>query len=80
MGIGLMISIDGIDQMHDLQRPYAGGKGSYVDVAQAVEIACSEGLKPDISITVTAQNVQGLPETIGWVLEKGLPFKPSLTQ
>jgi uncharacterized protein len=59
---------------HDAQRPYAGGRGTFEDVAEAVELALSYELIPDISITVSGRNAEGLPEIVDWVLERNLPF------
>lgn len=74
MGLRLMISLDGMGDWHDAQRPYAGGRGTFNDVAEAVELALHYGLIPDISITVSGRSAEGLPEIIAWVLERNLPF------
>ena len=70
----LMISLDGMGDWHDAQRPYAGGRGTFKDVAEAVEMALEHDLVPHISITVSGRNAEGLPEIIAWVLERNLPF------
>lgn len=75
MNIGLMISMDGLDEIHNNQRPFANGDGSSEKVIEAIEIAQEEEITPEISITVTAKSVKGLPKTIEWILKKGLPFK-----
>lgn len=74
LGLRLMVSLDGIGSAHDAQRPYASGRGSFADVAHAVEIAIAGGLPPDISITVTGKSAAHLPEVIAWVLNHDLPF------
>jgi uncharacterized protein len=74
LGLRLMISLDGIDGWHNMQRSYASGRGSFDDVASAVKLALANGLMPDISITVSGRNAAGLPEIVGWVLEHNLPF------
>lgn len=74
LGLRLMISLDGIEDWHDAQRPYAGGRGTFSDIAEAVELALHYGLIPDISITVSGRSAEGLPEIIAWVLERNLPF------
>ncbi|MBT3389669.1 MAG: radical SAM protein [Chloroflexi bacterium] len=70
----LMISLDGMGDWHDTQRPYAGGRGTFQDVAEAVELALDHALVPHISITVSGRNAEGLPAIIAWVLERDLPF------
>ena len=74
LGLRLMISLDGMAEWHDSQRPYAGGRGTFVDVAESVELALAHNLIPDISITVSGRSAEGLPEIIAWVLERELPF------
>ncbi len=73
-GLRLMISLDGIGALHDCQRHYADGCGSFGEVSHAVEIALAGGLMPEISVTVSGRNAVGLAETVAWVLERDLPF------
>lgn len=73
-GMRLMLSIDGIGLMHDAQRPFLGGQGTYEKVWRALERAINSGLKPFISITVTDESVSGLPELITRLLPLDLPF------
>ena len=44
LGIRLMISLDGFGAYHDSHRPYAGGRGSFKDVSEAVDLALANGL------------------------------------
>ncbi len=74
LGLRLMISLDGLGRFHDQQRAYANGRGSADDVLRSIELALEYALIPDISITVSGQNIEGLPELIGWILERDLPF------
>jgi len=78
LGLRLMISMDGIGKFHDCQRPQVNGKGSYTSVANAIEMACSNGLIPHISITVSNRNIDGLADTVAWMLERELPFNINL--
>jgi len=74
LGLRLMISLDGLGNHHDSQRSYANGRGTFSDVARAIEFALDYGLIPDISITVSGRNAGGLSELIEWVLARDLPF------
>lgn len=74
LNLRLMISLDGLGETHDRQRPFAGGHGSSRAVVQAVDLALAHDLIPDISITISGRNIDGLPELISWVLERDLPF------
>lgn len=74
LNIRLMISMDGKGHYHDSQRPYAGGRGSFKDVSDAVDMALSYGLVPNISVTVSSRTAEGLPDIMEWILERELPF------
>jgi len=74
VGLRLMISLDGIGAAHDCQRHYADGRGSFTEVARAIETALAGGLMPEISITISGRNAASLAETVAWVLQRNLPF------
>jgi uncharacterized protein len=74
LGIHVMISLDGLGAYHDSHRPYAGGRGTFNDVSEAVDVALANGLLPNISVTVSSRTAEGLPEIMGWILERELPF------
>ncbi|MGH9836827.1 MAG: radical SAM protein [Blastocatellia bacterium] len=74
LGLRLMISLDGLAEAHDRQRHFADGRASSAVVTGSVELALANGMTPDISITVSSRNIDGLPELMEWVLERDLPF------
>ncbi len=74
LGLRLMISLDGLNDSHNRQRFYPNGHGSATEVVQAIELALSYGLKPNISITVSGRNIDGLPDVVAWLLERDLLF------
>lgn len=74
LGLRLAISLDGLGSYHDCQRHFSNGRGSFEAVAHTIDQALSIGLVPDISITVSGRNADGLPELMTWVLERNLPF------
>ena len=74
LGIRLMISMDGFGAYHDSHRPYAGGRGSFKDVSEAVDLALANALIPNISVTVSSRTADGLPEIMQWILERELLF------
>ncbi len=71
----LMISLDDLDKSHDCQRSYVNGKGSSIDAVRAIELALKYSVKPYISITVSGQNAEKLPELVKWLLERNLRFR-----
>ncbi len=74
LNLQLMLSLDGMGTLHDVQRPYAGGRGSFTDVVNAVSLAIQYGIAPYISITVSGRNVTGLKDVVGWACANDLPF------
>lgn len=74
LGLRLMISLDGLGAHHDMHRRYAGGRGSFADVAEAVDLALANGMTPNISVTVSSRTADGLPDVMAWILERELSF------
>jgi uncharacterized protein len=73
-GLRLMISLDGLGEFHDRQRHAPNGRGSFPQVLAGIENALACQLIPEISITVSARNLAGLPALLEWVLARDLPF------
>ena len=70
----LMISLDGIGDLHDAQRRFVNGRGSFAHVARTLDRLAGYGVTPSISITVSRRNLAGLPATVEYALDRGLPF------
>jgi len=73
-GIKLMVSLDGGALTHASQRVCSDGKNSYALVTNAIEHALAMGVTPDISITLTALNLQDAKEAVRFALAHNLPF------
>ena len=73
-GLRLMVSLDGIDEGHDTQRSYIGGRSSCSSAMRGILAALEQGLTPDVSITVSGKNVEDLPAVVEWILDHDLPF------
>lgn len=72
--LSLTISLDGIAAYHDANRPLHNGKGSFSLVEKGIRLAIEEGLKPSISITISAASASGLPKLVRWLLDLDLHF------
>ncbi len=70
----LMISLDGGPDSHDLVRARRDGRSTYAAVVDTVERAMARGLRPNISITLAAPNLEGANEAVAFALERELPF------
>jgi uncharacterized protein len=75
LGLRLAISLDGLGEHHDCQRRLSDGSGSFAHVSSTIDRALSLGIIPDISATVTARNLPGLPALTQWLLARDLPFR-----
>lgn len=72
--IRIMISLDGIGDVHDSQRRLVDGDGSFVHVHRTLEALVAKGIRPFVSITVTNRNAAGLADVVDYVLDLDLPF------
>lgn len=73
-GIRVMISLDGIGEHHDVQRPFVNGKPSFSHVERTIGRLTEHGHAPHLSITVTNRNYAGLADVVRFGLEAGLTF------
>lgn len=73
-GIKVMISLDGIGDSHDAQRPFANGKPSFRFVERTIAQLIEQGHAPHLSITITNRNAGGLAEVVRFALERDLSF------
>jgi len=74
-GIKLMISVDGVSELHDQLRFQKNGEGSFDRVAHTMDqVLLPRGLRPDVTMTVTRLNASGVADVARWALiERGLP-------
>jgi uncharacterized protein len=72
--IDLTISLDGVGEYHDRQRPFARGPGSFQYVDRTITRVLASGLIPHINITVSQRNLAGLPALMSYILERNMPF------
>lgn len=73
MSVG--ISIDGVEEYHDINRVKVDGSGSYKLAMKGIDNLIAEGLKPSIMVTVTKQNLDGLPALTKALIDKQIYFR-----
>jgi uncharacterized protein len=73
-GMWLMISLDGGGDTHDRVRTTGEGGSTYAAVKSTVDRALERGLRPNVSITLTALNLDGAAGAVAFALERELPF------
>lgn len=77
-GIRVMISLDGIGDMHDVQRPFVSGRPSFRFVDRTIAQLIEQEHAPHLSITLTQRNAAGLADVIRFALERDLTFSINL--
>lgn len=73
-GLRVMISLDGVGAVHDGQRPFINGNGSFRHLERSLDLLQANGLTPSISITITSRNLPHLAQTVRYLLGRKLPF------
>lgn len=72
--IKVMISLDGVGDQHDRQRPTVNGKASFPFVEATIAQLVKRGLAPHLSITITNRNAEGLANVVRFALDRDLTF------
>ena len=75
--ISVSISLDGIGEAHDRQRPFQHGQASFKYVNATIQRLLENDLAPHISVTVSQRNLDGLSELLEYILARGLSFSLS---
>jgi uncharacterized protein len=73
-GVRIMISLDGLGDQHDIQRPFRTGKPSFPLVERTIAELIDQGQPPHLSVTITNRNAAGVAEVVRFALERGLTF------
>ena len=73
-GIRVMISLDGLGDQHDAQRPFANGRPSFPFVERTIAQLIEQKHAPHLSITITNRNASGLADVVRFALELELSF------
>ena len=76
--IKVMISLDGVGEQHDRQRPTVNGRASFPLVEATIARLIERGLTPHLSITITNRNAAGLANVVRFALDRDLTFSLNL--
>ncbi len=69
-GVQVMVSVDGVAEIHDRQR-----SASFARVEHTVDgLLLPRGIRPFISMTITAQNASGAADLARWCIARGAPL------
>lgn len=65
------ISIDGPEEIHNMNRVKKSGDGSFKDVMHGLEILHQEDLKPSVIVTVTSKTLKFANEVLNFLIKEG---------
>jgi len=73
-GFQVALSLDGLGAAHDKQRPFVNGKPSFSKVERGMALLQEYEIPFNVSIVVTAQNLNELPQLFAYLLKRNVPF------
>lgn len=73
-GFQVALSLDGLSEAHDKQRPFVNGRGSFAKVEQGLALLQEYEIPFNVSIVVTALNLPHLPQLFEYLLVRKAPF------
>ncbi|MBQ3395305.1 MAG: radical SAM protein, partial [Synergistaceae bacterium] len=73
----LQITVDGLKEIHDSQRPFAGGGGSYDKIMSNIGLALENKIKVSVRTNVTARNISELKTLIDDFKSRGFIGNPN---
>ncbi|HEY3907965.1 MAG TPA: radical SAM protein [Streptosporangiaceae bacterium] len=73
-GVRIMISLDGIGELHDAQRPFVNGRPSFKFVERTITQLIEQDHRPHLSVTITNRNASGLADVVRYALDRDLTF------
>lgn len=68
------VSLDGLKEDHDKTRIFPNGKGSFNDTYRGIEILRQAGVRFNVTVTISRQNIKNLPEIAHFLLKQKIPF------
>ncbi|MDP3989767.1 MAG: 4Fe-4S cluster-binding domain-containing protein [archaeon] len=65
------VTLDGPQSIHDARRPYRGGRGSFNDVVDAIELLLENNLRVKMQTILGSGNIQHYDELMSFVDKRG---------
>lgn len=70
----IMVSLDGVGRYNDRQRVFQDGTGTFKAVDRSIKRIQDKEVPFNVSVTLTNENVEGLPELIRYCLDRDIVF------
>jgi uncharacterized protein len=71
-GMRVTVSIDGVREAHDLNRPQAGGGSSFDAAVRGLRALVAHGLSPRVLMVVTPATAGHLAASVAWLWDEGI--------
>lgn len=68
------VSLDGIDESNNINRPYINGKGSLDKVMDGIALLQSQKVNFNVSVVITPQSIDHFPKVIEFCLQRKMPY------
>lgn len=78
--IGIGVSLDGLNQFHNMARPFLNGRGSFDIILNNIKRLVSNGITPHIMTVVSNDNLDGLFDFTVFLVENNFTFRYSIVQ
>ena len=79
-GIGYGVSLDGIESIHDANRSFRSGCGSFGIVDANLRKLMAAGIRVSVNTVVTNFNLTGLPDLTRYLIALDIPFRYSIVK
>ncbi len=79
-GITYGVSVDGVENMHDITRKFRSGSGSFQIVDTNLRRLLEEEIPVSVNTVVTNQNLEGLPDLTRYLISLDVPFRYSIVK
>lgn len=73
-GVKVMVSLDGSQKYHDLVRVFPNGGATYQYVQQGIALLQKYSVDFNLSVTITKENIDGIPELVSKLLKQKIRF------
>lgn len=72
--IRVAVSLDGLGKYHDQTRIFTNGLGTFKYVEKGINNILKHKIPFNVSITITAKNIENIPVLTDYLLKKNIPF------
>jgi MoaA/NifB/PqqE/SkfB family radical SAM enzyme/polysaccharide pyruvyl transferase WcaK-like protein len=72
IGFSVMISLDGVDEVHDINR---GRSGNFQSAINCINVFRQSGLSLTIGCTITKGNAAYVDDLLDWAIDNGIPAR-----